>query len=388
MDLFEIVGVLGVFTSVLSFCDSGPIAFVCQYAMYFFWGTYVILALIKGSIRIRPLVLYMLAVFGIMFIVGNYFYSIGYYGTSGAGPAMYLPYCAFFYFVGYNSYYDCKREAGLFIKTYLYAYVIFVILKFFTLRETNSAGSGKNLSAQIIGLGVVFALFIFPLFEQKIWLKRSFFLFAMFSFAVLILMHSRTPAFAVLITVSYWLISQHKMKYYLVAFLVIAIGIYYLQTEGGSIFLFEYLQGDKSSDELTWNVVTSGRTDRYSEVLLEILQRPFFGQGAWGYLDSFPLHVLRTGGLFAGFLIFPIAYGRMLRYVKMDLRRDLGTPENGKDIMINSIGLVCVYYFGISLFEGYPPLGPGVSSFILWILIGIVDRYCVEKAGDVTPAEG
>ena len=376
MDLFEIAGSLGIITSILAFCNNAALASVCKYAMYAFWGISLVLILLKGRFRLRPIMFIMLLVYGIMFAAGRFFYSVGLYQSSGPGPAMCLPYCVLFYFIGYNCQNDRRRDAGIFIKAYLFAHIVFVVLKLIFIRQAAENYSGKNLSAQIIGMGIILALFVLPMFEQRKWLLWVFRLFAIFSFFVLIQMHSRTPALAVLLTTVYWLFSQKaKKQYYLIALLMIGFSIYYFTTEGGSNFLFDYLQGDKSQDELTWSVVTSGRTDLYAEVVREIIQHPLIGQGAWAYLDSFPIHVLRTGGLLAAALIFPVAYGGIFRYVRADFREGHQHENGQRDSVLRLTGLICVYYFVVSLFEGYPPLGPNLSAFMLWIMIGLADRH-------------
>lgn len=380
MDLFEITGAFGIVTSILSFSNNATLSSICRYAMYVFWGAYVLMVILKGNFKFRPIIWYMLAVYGIMFAVGRFFYSEGIYQSYGPGPAMYLPYCAFFYFAGYNCQNDCKREANIYIKAYLYAHIVFVILKLLFLRGESADSTGKNQSAQIIGMGIVLALYALPLFEQRKWIKRGFFLFALLSFGVLIQMHSRTPALAVLLTTAYWFFTQKaKKRNYIFAALLIVISVIYFNTEGGSDFLFDYLRGDYRGDELSWSVVSSGRTDLYAEVFQEILQHPFIGQGAWAYLDNFPIHVLRTGGLMAAFLILPIAYGRIFRFVRRDFLQRRKAEDESRDVLLRTAGLICVYYFVISLFEGYPPLGPGVSTFILWIMIGLTDRHHFEN---------
>ena len=388
MDIFEITGALGIITSILSFSNSGMLSTVSRYAMYAFWGAYAVMTIIKGNFRIRPIIWYMLAVYGVMFAAGRFFYSVGIYQSYGPGPAMYLPYCAFFYFAGYNCQNDCKRELNIYIKAFLFAHIIFVILKMVFIRNGAEDYTGKNMSAQIIGMGIILAMYVLPLLEHKKWMRWVFLVFALFSLFVLIQMHSRTPALAVLITTAYWLFSHREKKRYLVlALLVIAVSIYYFNTEGGSNFLLDYLQGDKRQDELSWSVVTSGRTDSYAEVFQEILQHPLIGQGAWAYLDSFPIHVLRTGGLFAALLILPIAYGRIWRYIRQVFSQSNRITADRQDSMIKAAGLICLYYFMISLFEGYPPLGPNASAFMLWLVIGLADRHRFESEEPVAISE-
>ena len=238
MDLFEITGAFGIITSILSFSNNATLSSVCRYAMYAFWGAYVLMVILKGNFKVRPIIWYMLAVYGIMFAAGRFFYSAGLYQSYGPGPAMYMPYCAFFYFAGYNCQNDCKREANIYIKAFLYAHIVFVILKLIFIRDPESNYSGKNMSAQIIGMGIILAMYVLPLLEHKKWMRWAFLAFALFSFFVLIQMHSRTPALAVLITTAYWLFSRREKKRYLVlALLVIAISVYYFNTEGGSNFL-------------------------------------------------------------------------------------------------------------------------------------------------------
>lgn len=388
MDLFEIAGAFGIITSILSFCNNAALASVCKYAMYVFWGIYILLVFFKGTVRFRPIIFVMLLVYGIMFAAGRFFYRTGYYLSYGPGPAMYLPYCAFFYFVGFNCQNDCKREANIYVKAYLYAHVVFVILKLIFLREAETASMGKNQSAQIIGLGIVLAVFVLPLFSEKKWMSLAFSLFALYSFSVLIQMHSRTPALAVLLTTVFWLFSQKPDKrYYLAAALIIAFSIYYFTTEGGKDFLFDYLRGDDRGDELNLSIMTSGRSDQYAEVFREILEHPLIGQGAWAYLDNFPLHLLWSGGLLAATLILPIAYGRIFRYTRADFHQGHRFENDQRDIIVRTLGLIGVYYFIVSLFEGYPPLGPGVSSFMLWIMIGLADRHLYEDEQTVPAIE-
>ena len=108
------------------------------------------------------------------------------------------------------------------------------------------------------------------------------------------------------------------------------------------------------------NSLSSNRIILFSIALKLIPQHPWIGSGAY-YVDCMPLNVLTQYGIIG--LIVVLLF---LLYIYISLRKH---QHNRK---ISLVTYVFFMSFIInSLFEAYPPFGPGVKCFTLWMLYGM-----------------
>ena len=377
----HIIG-LAVFTSILSFSPNSEISGVCNTLLYIFWGLAIGYKLIKSSLKINIVTKYMLFVFILFWVLCKLFCYLGFYPTSGAGIAKSLGYCSVFYTVGYNFTWQSKNAIRTVLVYIFIGYFIFMItaLPLVNVSENTIIWS-KNQLGQMLGSAIIFETFILPKQTDKKYLKVLLYLCSMITLVVLMQIHSRTPLIGIaVITIVNFIQKKNKSdKDYAIAILVILILCLVINYLGGIEFLRELFDWDSDSNISSaegLNDVTSGRLDGYAISLKDFLRSPIFGLGAYAYMDNFVICTLRTGGIFLAIFILPFVYGKLYtRFKSADkiLKSNVQININIFTIMF-IVKCFSLYFFVISLMEGYPPVGPGTSVFLLWLMFGIAEN--------------
>lgn len=103
------------------------------------------------------------------------------------------------------------------------------------------------------------------------------------------------------------------------------------------------------------NTMSSYRIDYWQQALEAFSKSPLLGVGEW-YVDCSYISVLAEGGIIGFVLIESIWLKRIVIILKSKSTK-----------MRFLVALVC-FYLVESLLEGFPPFGPGVSSFMFWFL--------------------
>ena len=105
------------------------------------------------------------------------------------------------------------------------------------------------------------------------------------------------------------------------------------------------------------NTFSSGRIGRYEKAFLNIFSSPIIGVGEY-YVDCSYILILAESGLL-GLIIVEWVW---LKKITMCFGYS-GEPK-AKTFLF----MMTVFYIIESILEGYPPFGPGVSSFMFWFL--------------------
>ena len=380
----HIIGI-AVFTSILSFSPNHSISRICNILLYLFWIADIGLKSTTSRLRINMTPKYMLFVFALFTVMCRLFCFLGFYPTPGAGIAKYLGYCAIFYIVGYN--FNWTKDNAL------YVLLLYLFLAYFVLTLTSMAmvkqldGNlffSKNQLGQMLGSAVIFETFILPKQQKKRYMKLLLYICSVVSLIVLMDIHSRTPLIAlVVVTIVTFILKKNKTnKDYWLALGVIVLLVILIMCLGGIDFLKELFEVDSDTNINSAegiNDVTSGRIDGYSGALNDFINSPVFGLGAYAYIDNFIICTLRTGGIFLASFILPFIYGKL--YVSFRNANNFLKKYND-DERINVIMFIIrtfsIYFFVISLMEGYPPVGPGTSVFLLWLMMGMAERIVLN----------
>ena len=109
------------------------------------------------------------------------------------------------------------------------------------------------------------------------------------------------------------------------------------------------------------NTFSSGRIVRYQIAFQKFLSSPFIGVGKY-YVDCSYLLILAESGIVGLLLIEWIWLKKIIicfRY-RGDYRSRI------------FLFMITVFYMVESILEGYPPFGPGVSSFMFWLLSAVL----------------
>lgn len=218
----------------------------------------------------------------------------------------------------------------------------------------------KNSAAQIWGSAILLiAFFIRP--KSKIG-KVFWIVIGAYLLYVLGLSQCRTAILALVISVVLYFLFVGKYKIIwagvLVALIIVAVRVPIVhQFVEKALMLNRYEDADIDR-------FSSGRITLYKEAFQAFKRSPVIGQGDW-YVDNSYLMIL-TGSGIIGFILIEIIW----------VRRAIGNFF-GKAIDKRShvfLIFITIFYLVESFLEGYPPFGPGVASFMFWMLSIVLTR--------------
>lgn len=116
------------------------------------------------------------------------------------------------------------------------------------------------------------------------------------------------------------------------------------------------------------NQLSTGREDVFIEGLTKYKGSPWIGIGRF-YFDSMPLAVVFQYGLLGSMIYFYMIYMSYLIIKGSKRSKELYLPTK------------LLFYTLIinSLFEAYPPFGPGAKCFMLWMMLGFCMGDKIKK---------
>lgn len=120
------------------------------------------------------------------------------------------------------------------------------------------------------------------------------------------------------------------------------------------------------------NTFSSGRLDLYLNALKQFQVSPIIGVGKF-YVDCSYIRILTESGI-VGFLLIESVW---VHQIHINIKRSRYTVLG--DITSLMVAMTA-FYIVESFLEGYPPFGPGVSSFMFWFLNGIVGCGSPKKS--------
>ena len=95
------------------------------------------------------------------------------------------------------------------------------------------------------------------------------------------------------------------------------------------------------------------------------MESSLIGTGKY-YVDSLYINVLTENGVIGALIIYIIWGLRISRNFVVN-RQYNAVPYVRKDMIM----CLTIFFFIESVLEGYPPFGPGVSSFMFWLLCSL-----------------
>lgn len=116
------------------------------------------------------------------------------------------------------------------------------------------------------------------------------------------------------------------------------------------------------------NTFSSGRLTLYQIAFRKFLSSPIIGVGKH-YVDCSYLMILAESGVL-GFLLVEWIW---VKKIVMCFR------YHGEHRRSAFLFMMTVFYLVESLLEGYPPFGPGVSSFMFWLTSSVFLNWSAEK---------
>lgn len=228
----------------------------------------------------------------------------------------------------------------------------------------------KNSSAQTLG-NCILVLFIFWNPKKTIY-KLLRYAGVLIAAIGLLYIQSRAALVAVGIVIvvsAFFRGDKKKVFFALVATLIVALIIVNSESIMGilrqAFFIDKYSAGGK----LDLNRFSSGRLDFWASTWNYFLDSPLIGKG-YTYCDNFYINVLASGGLLIGGPYVVLYLARVYKnigYYRYSIKCGQIDP------FTQLAAVVSIFYVIISLFEGFPPYGPGVSCLMFWMISGYLD---------------
>lgn len=282
------------------------------------------------------------------------------YALAGYIKVMFIPLIVCFCAEQYK-YKTDEYDIQLIIKVYIacaLAYAVWVNIIYFSsfdiwLEQMVYVFTGKNSAAQIWSTAVLMIAFFL---EYKTVIGRIIgYAVGAYLLFIIGLSQCRTAILALCVAAAVFALvkSKHKLVWALFFAAVFIFLWFYGPTRefiDKSLFLTKYEGAD-------FNTFSSGRVDLWKDAINEFFDSPFIGNGNY-YVDCSYILILAETGILGFLLIEPIWIYRAVNNFRFSVSPKAGT----------FITLLTVFYFVESLLEGYPPFGPGVSSFMFWFL--------------------
>ena len=249
-------------------------------------------------------------------------------------------------------------------RTYFPSYTYWLSSRVYVFQQKNSAGQ--------IWISAIFASLFLLEFRNKID-KIIVYILCLFLFIMTCISQCRTAILGFVFALSTFAISKakHKIRWALVLG-ISAIALWFIPFTHSfieqALFLNKYAGADI-------NTFSSGRIDHYVNAWSNFITSPVFGVGKY-YVDNSYISILTESGLI-GFVIIEYVW---INKITLCLKFQGDLSEQG------FLSIIIPFYFIESLLEGYPPFGPGVSSFMFWFLSSILinkSKYSSDDISDV-----
>ena len=222
----------------------------------------------------------------------------------------------------------------------------------------------KNSASQIWTSASIVAFFIlkpkFKVIRALKYVLISYLIFMVF------LSQCRAAIFAITVVFIFYLIfySRHKIATICIALVVISLFLAFDRTRG---FLIQSVNLNKY-DLTDIDQFSSGRLRLWNDAIDIFIQSPLFGCGKY-YVDNSYIMILTESGIIGFLIIETIWFYRIILNIKYSSRYKYGLI----------LPILTIFYFIESLFEGNPPFGPGVSSFIFWFFCGYMEALSISS---------
>lgn len=270
---------------------------------------------------------------------------------------------------------NVKSKVNL-LKVIMLAYVcgaialsIYIRINYFTtisswLGAMENIYAKKNSAGQILTLALIILIFYFSNLKTKQEKLIKFVSICILSYT-LILIQSRAVIIALIGSLVFYFFCIKKKKIKIIIILGISIIILlsnnYTWAIINKFFYFNKYAGGSLND------FSSNRFEWYYEALIKWKESPLLGLGI-SYVDNLYLNILTSGGILGFLIIIPVWIYRAIINFKIYINY-----KNNINKIILIIVMMTIFMIIESMLEGFPPFGPGVCSFIFWVVCGYWD---------------
>ncbi|WP_302370264.1 O-antigen ligase family protein [Acidaminococcus massiliensis] len=360
---------LGIFSSIIS--QIGPLMEVMRPVMFFIWGFIFFCFGIANFKDIKISKFSFIFTFLYIFYLGSCFlksfYDPSYLDSNFITvllPPLLITLIGDFY-KPVVSFETIRKLMIVFVFSAL-IYAVYVQFTYFPslsdwLGNKVYAFTSKNSAAQIWGCAVILIMTLLK-FQNK-YIQIGFYGIAVYLIALCLLSQCRTAILGLGLAYGWYVIKNKKNRVPLVLVTLLCLAIAVLNWENLSDYVNKILFLG-AQDNLDVNRLSSGRVEYFGDAVQHFFENPLLGIGSY-YVDNHYLCVLTESGILGFFLIEAIWLMRIILNVRYKDDIDIY-------LFFRSITL---FYFVESLFEAYPPFGPGVCAVGFWLLSQLLQKY-------------
>lgn len=356
--------------------------------MYIMWGAVLLYGCIhrKGKIKLTRHTLIFAALYAVLVLVcalatgitGDTYFSGSYFTVMIIPFAIQFIAGAFSDSIEYDQLLRC-------MKAYVFAAVIYAVYVSITyipsytrwLSQIRYAFASKNSAAQIWGIAILFC-FLLPR-TRSVKYKWVWYGMAAFLLFVSGLCQCRASLLALAVCALLYIItsSKHKLRWLILTALLVTV---ILMIPAARRYLDKAFLVSRYSGQGI-NAFSSGRLDGVYRALRTFRANPVVGNGSY-YFDCSYVMILAEYGILGFILIEGIWISRIVFNFRFKAAGADSIPWK------RMIFAMTVFYIVESLLEGLPPFGPGVCSFMFWLICGmVVDNPELIDTERITVAE-
>ena len=220
----------------------------------------------------------------------------------------------------------------------------------------------KNSAAQIIGCTIIATGFLIK--PNNKWVNIGKYIALSFLFLIIIAIQCRTALVGLIITatVYYFLVLRGKKKIIVTVLLLITLVAAFHMDIVMQYVVKAFVFTERQTMNLDY--FTSGRITYFENAIQVFKQHPLFGTGHYR-VDNLYLCLLSDVGLIGAVPALVLWLSRIVKNYR--------AFSKNKNAFNSCVLCLTVFYFAESIFEAYPPFGPGVCAFMFWIICAFLD---------------
>lgn len=243
--------------------------------------------------------------------------------------------------------------AGLWLSYEVYksAFVDYDIME-----RTYAFGQKNSMGQILLCICIITAINYSPKHKYLKWIILSLTLPLLY---MVFILKSRATLASLFFVYVYYIvvIKNKKIKWALSILLVILTAYVLFDPQAYAVIVDGIFLGGRDANDL--NSVSSGRGDFISDAIKYIPENLWIGVGYY-YVDCMPVNILVQYGIVGLTIIMSYIIFVWKKVVALN-----------RTINVNITTYLLFFAFLInSLFEAYPPFGPGVKCFMLWMMLG------------------
>ena len=241
---------------------------------------------------------------------------------------------------------------------FLAYYVYFHFLAEASVLDYAYAFRSKNSMGQILLCCGYIALANYR--PKNLLIRFAYYAIILFMFVVMVLMKSRATIVSGAFVLLYGILKSKnkKLKLTILSLFVLILVVVLLNSELYELIVTGILLANREADDM--DDLSSGRVVLISDALESIQENYMVGIGNF-YIDCMPIAMILQYGIIGASIVF---------FLISIFGYHIIRKSHGENHLQKPAFLLFFAFLLNSLFEGYPPFGPGAKCFLMWVMMG------------------